>query len=141
MRIRLNDLPDVAALRVEWCKVYARAKRYTEDVWHLWAEMQRTIAFGCTEAGIWDALAADELPDSTPEINEGRRMYAAEHAETERRTCEQLTAQWTGILQKADAYLDGHSVLDSDEQVLVQLEPGDELDTEEEEAALEGNNE
>jgi hypothetical protein len=129
---------EFAALRAEWCKAYARVKRYTEDVRHLRAEMGRTIAFGRTEAANWDQLATEELPNSSPELTEGRRAYAAEHANTERRTCALLERNWAGILQKADAYLDGRMVLGTDELVRVHLDLGDEPEPEEEEARLEG---
>ncbi|KAJ7666199.1 hypothetical protein DFH06DRAFT_1323329 [Mycena polygramma] len=133
---RLHD-----ALRVEWCKAYSRAKHYTEDVRLLREEMRRTIASGVSEAAIWDGLAEDELPDSSPELTEGRRAYAAEHAETERKTCAKLTKDWAGILLRADQYLDGVSVLDTDAAVTVELEMGDELEPEEEEALLEADEE
>ncbi|KAJ7511017.1 hypothetical protein B0H11DRAFT_1701219 [Mycena galericulata] len=130
---RLHD-----ALRVEWCKAFARTSRFSEDIRHLREEMRRTIAFGYTAAEKWDALATDELPDATPELTEGRRAYAAEHADTERRTCALLERTWAAILRRADAYLAG-DLHGAGAQVTVELEMGDELDPEEEEARLEGD--
>ncbi|KAJ7475547.1 hypothetical protein B0H11DRAFT_2158492 [Mycena galericulata] len=130
---RLHD-----ALRLEWCKAYSRAKRYSEDVRLLREEMRRTVAFGYTEAQRWERLAAEELPGASAELTEGRRAYAAEHASTERRTCQLLEKKWAGILQKADAFLAGNTVLDTEAIVSVELDLGDELDPEEEEARLEG---
>ncbi|KAJ7465326.1 hypothetical protein B0H11DRAFT_2159688 [Mycena galericulata] len=130
---RLHD-----ALRLEWCKAYSRAKRYSEDVRHLREEMRRTIAFGYTEAGKWEALAEEELPDSATELTEGRRAYAAEHAAMERATCAFLETKWAGILAKADQYLAGTAELDAESVVTVEMELGDELDPEDEEAMLEG---
>ncbi|KAJ7823362.1 hypothetical protein B0H13DRAFT_1919668 [Mycena leptocephala] len=115
---RLNDPQLNDALRAEWCKA--------------------TIAFGRTEAANWDQLATEELPNSSPELTEGRRAYAAEHANTERWTCALLEHNWAGILQKADVYLDGRMVLGTDELVRVHLDLGDELEPEEEEVRLEG---
>ncbi|KAJ7429994.1 hypothetical protein B0H11DRAFT_2264473 [Mycena galericulata] len=129
------------ALRLEWCKAYARAKRYSEDVRHLREEMRRTIAYGYTEAKLWEALAEEELPGSDPELTEGRRAYAAEHAATERKTCALLERNWAGILGKADVYLAGTAELDAESVVMIEMDLGDELDPEEEEARLEGDEE
>ncbi|KAJ7872157.1 hypothetical protein B0H14DRAFT_3131652 [Mycena olivaceomarginata] len=97
------------ALRLEWCKAYARAKRYSEDVRLLREEMRRTVAF-----------AEGELPDSDPELTEGRRAYAAEHADTERKTCRRLEEKWAGILAKADQYLEGTVGLDAESVVTIE---------------------
>ncbi|KAJ7079826.1 hypothetical protein B0H15DRAFT_924531 [Mycena belliarum] len=123
---RLQD-----ALRVEW-------SRLTEEVYHLREEMRRTIEFGYTEEEQWLALAAETLPDAAPELTEGRQAYAAEHADTERRTCNFLRQKWAGILKKADEFLEGVTRMESEELVTVELSMADELDAEEEEAALEG---
>ncbi|KAJ7712653.1 hypothetical protein B0H14DRAFT_3523822 [Mycena olivaceomarginata] len=117
------------ALRLEWCKAYARAKRLSEDVRLLREEMRRMIAFGYTEAAKWDELAGEELAGSE-----------AEHAATERRTCAMLERKWAGILAKADAYLEGTVVLDT-EAVTIELDLEDELDPEAEEARLEAEEE
>ncbi|KAJ7761159.1 hypothetical protein DFH07DRAFT_957231 [Mycena maculata] len=145
---RLND-----ALRLEWCKAYARAKRYSEDVRHLREEMRRTIAFGRTAAEKWDVLSREELTvspadrihgphayglDHAATITEGRQAYAAEHAARERRTCAELERKWQGILEKADAYLQGTVALDAEAVVIVELDLGDELEPKDEEAMLEG---
>ncbi|KAJ7446031.1 hypothetical protein B0H11DRAFT_1930373 [Mycena galericulata] len=129
---RLHD-----ALRVEWCKAFARTTRFSEEIRHLREEMRRTVAFGYTAARKWDALSVEELPNSTPELTEGRRAYAAEHADTERRTCALLEKKWAAILRRADSYLAGE-IQAVGGQVTVELEMGDELDPEEEEARLEG---
>jgi hypothetical protein len=131
-------LISLLALHLEWCKVYARAKHYSEDVRLLREEMRHTVAFGYTSAALWDELAEGELPDSDPELTEGRRAYAAEHADTERKTCRRLEEKWAGILAKADQYLEGTVGLNAESMVTIELDEGDELDQEEEEARLEG---
>jgi hypothetical protein len=125
-----------AALRVEWCKVFGRTRRFDEEVRHLHAEMGRTIAAGYTEAAEWEVLAEEEHPDTSEELAEGRRAYAYEQADTERKRCEDLTNRWRGILAKADAYLAGETELVGDDVVTVELDVVDELDEEEEEARL-----
>ncbi|KAJ7437713.1 hypothetical protein FB451DRAFT_1416695 [Mycena latifolia] len=135
---RLHD-----ALRVEWCKAYSRARRYDEDVRHLREEMCRTVASGYSEAHDWEALALEELPDASPELTEGRRAYATEHAVTERDMCVMLERNWTPILAKADRYLAGGAVLDTGGDLLVTLVLSleGELDPEDKEARLEGEEE
>lgn len=103
--------------------------------------MRRTIAYGYTAAAKWAELASEELPGSDPEVTEGRRAYAAEHAAMERETCEVLERKWAGILVKADSYLEGTTGLDGDAMVRIEVDLSDELDPEEEEARLEGEEE
>ncbi|KAJ7078756.1 hypothetical protein C8R43DRAFT_910284 [Mycena crocata] len=131
------------ALRVEWCKAYTRARRYAEDVRHLRAEMERTLESGETEAWEWEEAAIESagLPGASEELAEGRRAYAAEHATIERTTCQRLRGKWAGILQRADAFLAGEEVADADGIITVELDLGDELDPEEEEARLEAEEE
>ncbi|KAJ7026921.1 hypothetical protein C8F04DRAFT_1267519 [Mycena alexandri] len=135
-----NDPRLKEALRVEWCKALARTHRYKEEVQLLREEMHRTIAFGYTEAEAWDRLGLEELEGSSAEVTEGRRGYAAEHAATERVRCAALEADWAGILRKAEAFLAGN-VAPEDGTVTVELLGADELDPEEEEALLEGEDE
>ncbi|KAJ7121769.1 hypothetical protein C8R43DRAFT_1136456 [Mycena crocata] len=137
-----NDPRLIDALRVEWCKAFARSRRYAEDVRILREEMGRTIESGKTEAADWDALAEEEsMPGATAELTEGRRAYAAQHAETERETCQRLRVNWALLMGRADAFLSGEPVSETDAQVTVELELGDELDPEEEEARLEAEEE
>ncbi|KAJ7794073.1 hypothetical protein B0H14DRAFT_3497397 [Mycena olivaceomarginata] len=129
------------ALRLEWCKAYARTRRLSEEVRLLREEMRRMIAYGRTAAEKWDDLASEEQPGMESEVTEGRRAYAFEHAAIERQTCETLDRNWAGILAKADAYLEGRTAEDRESVVTVEMEMGDELDPEEEEARLEGEEE
>ncbi|KAJ6461943.1 hypothetical protein C8R47DRAFT_993341 [Mycena vitilis] len=136
----INDDQLHQALRVEWCKAYARTRRYSEEIRLLREEMRRTVEYGYTLIGVWDHLgaAADSLPDAEPELTEGRCAYAEEQAFTERERCTALEKAWRGILGKADAYIDGETELGVDQVVVEALEAGDEMDEMEEEARLEG---
>jgi hypothetical protein len=96
--------------------------------------MRRTIAFGYTSATLWDLLASDEL-------TEGCHAYAAEQADKERATCTRLKRNWLAILQRADAYLEGSLAPEPEAAVTVEMDVADELDPEEEEAFLEGQEE
>jgi hypothetical protein len=99
--------------------------------------MGRTIEYGHTAAGKWDVHADAELPGAEPELTEGRQAYAAEKADRERETCAFLVKSWAGIRGKANAYLAGTAPVVG-EEVTIHLDMGDELDPEEEEALLEG---
>ncbi|KAJ7810465.1 hypothetical protein B0H13DRAFT_2384593 [Mycena leptocephala] len=121
-----NDPKLHEALCVEWCKVYARLRRFDEDVWLLHEEMKRTVAYGETAAEVWDGHACAELPDATPELMEGRQAYAAEQADRERRTTAFLKRQWAGILARADEYLDG-TVAEDTGEIMIQLDLGTSL--------------
>jgi hypothetical protein len=132
------DTSRFSALRVEWCKAYSRSRRFDEEVRLLQEEMRRTIAYGATAAEKWDSLASAILPDSDPELTEGRRAYAAEKADRERDTCRKLRRDWAGILAKAEVYLEGRIPVEVGE-VTVPLNLGDELDPDDEEALLEGD--
>ncbi|KAF7330703.1 CxC2 domain-containing protein [Mycena sanguinolenta] len=103
-------------------------------------EMRRTIAYGRTAATEWEKLAVEELPGASLELTEGRRAYAAEQAATEHARCADLEQRWRAILARADAYLDGETGAAS-ESVEVEVEMADELDPDEEEARLEGEDE
>ncbi|KAJ7761472.1 hypothetical protein B0H14DRAFT_3510958 [Mycena olivaceomarginata] len=129
-----------------------------EEVRLLREEMRRTIAYGETEAGDWESLAeAEVLEDevaegetedgaeaaAAAELSEGCRAYATERALTERVTCAFLRKKWVGILRKADAHLgDGDTEEGGEgETVRVELELGDELEPDDEEALLEREDE
>jgi hypothetical protein len=129
------------ALRVEWCKALARSSRYIEEVMLLREEMRRTIAYGQTAAMQWENLAVAGLPGASAEVIEGRCAYAAEQAATERARCIDLQQRWTGLLVRADAYLEGRALVDVAAPVTVEVDIADELDAEEEEARLEGEEE
>ncbi|KAF7333062.1 CxC2 domain-containing protein [Mycena venus] len=107
------------ALRVEWCKALARMSRYEEEIRLLHEEMCRTITYSETAAWEWD-----------------------QHTATERSCCADLRRRWHGILAKADAFLGGDDAaactVAAAEAVTVEVNVADELDPEEEEALLEG---
>jgi hypothetical protein len=128
-------------LKLKWCKAYARAKRFSEDVRLLREEMCRSIAYGYTAAARWEELTGAELPGLDLALTEGCRAYAAEHAATERATCALLEKNWAGILAKADVYLEGMAALDAEAIVTIEMDLEDELDPEEEEVCLEGEDE
>jgi hypothetical protein len=99
--------------------------------------MQHTVAYGETAAKIWDSHACTELPGASPALTEGRQVYAAEQADREHRTTAFLNQQWVGILARANGYLEG-TVLEDTGEIMIQLNLGDELEPDDEEVLLEG---
>ncbi|KAJ7715054.1 hypothetical protein B0H16DRAFT_1667163 [Mycena metata] len=77
----------VEALRVEWCKVYARMRRWREDVVLVEEEMRRTIEYGHWAAVEWMGRATERLSSGvSKELQEGLTAYAWEQADREGRT-------------------------------------------------------
>ncbi|KAJ7024801.1 hypothetical protein C8F04DRAFT_1192096 [Mycena alexandri] len=97
----------VDALRVEWCKAYARMRRWHEDIVLVDEEMRRTIEFGVWKAAEWEARAGARTKNITAPLVEGLRAYAMEHVEREKTTSARLGAQWAGLREKARIYLAG----------------------------------
>ncbi|KAJ7925440.1 hypothetical protein B0H13DRAFT_1600492 [Mycena leptocephala] len=125
------------ALQVEWCKAYARTRRFKEEIRLGREEMGRTIEYGHTAADKWDIHVVAKLLGVEPELTEGQWAYAAEKADREHETCAFLMKNWVGIRAKVNAYLGGTAPVEG-EEVTIRLDMGDELEPEEEEALLEG---
>ncbi|KAJ7834666.1 hypothetical protein B0H13DRAFT_1913969 [Mycena leptocephala] len=66
-----GDADLVDALRVEWCKAYARMRRWHEDIVVVDEEMRRTIDFGAYMEGEWEARATARTARMTPALAEG----------------------------------------------------------------------
>ncbi|KAK7005420.1 CxC2 domain-containing protein [Favolaschia claudopus] len=95
----------VEALRVEWCKAYARMRRWNEDVVLVEEEMRRTIEYGNWSAGQWAGRAGARGSNVEVELLEGLNAYALEQEKRELRTCTELTTKWAGIREKGRAFL------------------------------------
>ncbi|KAF8900966.1 hypothetical protein CPB85DRAFT_1228097 [Mucidula mucida] len=71
------------ALRIEWCKSRARARRYQEETEFLRVEMERYLQTLESDAAIWRSRAAGEGAECTrhiPGFVEGARAYALRQA-------------------------------------------------------------
>ncbi|KAJ6475381.1 hypothetical protein C8R45DRAFT_1159328 [Mycena sanguinolenta] len=84
----------VEALRVEWCKAYARMRRWHEDVVLVEEEMRRTIEYGYWQAREWLERSVGRESMVGDELQEGLKAYALEQVHRETRTCEDLTTKW-----------------------------------------------
>ncbi|KAJ7754658.1 hypothetical protein DFH07DRAFT_868558 [Mycena maculata] len=120
------------ALRIEWCKAYARTRRWREDVVLVEEEMRRTIEFGYWMAATWEMRAGARTRGVDEPLHEGLNAYAQE----------QLERKWAGIRAKGRAYLAGEA-LGEGARVLVNIDgeggsgEGDDDDDEAEERELE----
>ncbi|KAJ7029322.1 hypothetical protein C8F04DRAFT_1264984 [Mycena alexandri] len=117
----------VEALRVEWCKAYARMNRWHEDVVLVEEEMRRTIEYGYWSAYEWLARSTERAnSEVSEELQEGLMVYALEQADRENRTCAKLTADWSKIREKGRAYLAKETM--GGEHVVVSIEGEEEED-------------
>ncbi|KAJ7483687.1 hypothetical protein B0H11DRAFT_1659119, partial [Mycena galericulata] len=88
------------ALRVEWCKAYARMCRWHEDVVLVAEEMRRTIEYGYWSAAEWLTQIPPRAGAVTPEVEDGLKAYALEQADREVRMCEGLKDKWAAIRER-----------------------------------------
>ncbi|KAJ6451151.1 hypothetical protein C8R45DRAFT_848553 [Mycena sanguinolenta] len=95
----------VEALRVEWCKAYARMRRWHEDVVLVEEEMRRTIEYGYWQAREWLERSVVRESVVGEELQEGLKAYALEQAQREASTCEDLTAKWGFWRERGRQYL------------------------------------
>jgi hypothetical protein len=97
-------IDNLLALRVEWCKAYARMRRWREDVVLVEEEMRRTIEYGHWAGHEW-ARRVDARAGVEEELLEGLRAYAREQEKREATTRETLAVKWAGVREKGRAYL------------------------------------
>ncbi|KAJ7306865.1 hypothetical protein DFH08DRAFT_720597 [Mycena albidolilacea] len=100
-----TEMELVEALRVEWCKAYARMRRWHEDVVLVEEEMRQTIEYGYWSAHEWVRRAGMWAGTVEGEILEGLTAYAREQERREIITCEELTANWARIRERGRAFL------------------------------------
>ncbi|KAJ7753122.1 hypothetical protein DFH07DRAFT_774254 [Mycena maculata] len=122
----------VEALRVEWCKAYARMCRWHEDTVLVEEEMRRTIAYGYWSATKWIWRGGGgQRSDVDAALGEGLRAYALEQSGRELQTCEMLEKKWKGLRERACVFLARES--GPGVEVVVPLEVGDDDDPDDEE--------
>ncbi|KAJ6549339.1 hypothetical protein B0H10DRAFT_2380877, partial [Mycena sp. CBHHK59/15] len=95
----------VEALCVEWCKAYARMRRWHEDVVLVEEEMHRTIEYGYWSAVEWVRRIPQRAEDVSAELLEGLTAYGREQEARELKTCEELTEKWAAIRLRGRAFL------------------------------------
>ncbi|KAF8209183.1 hypothetical protein K438DRAFT_1572996 [Mycena galopus ATCC 62051] len=126
-----EELVEVSALRVEWCKACARMRRWHEDVILVEEEMRRTIEYGYWSAREWAKRGGARASGVDEELLEGLTAYAREQEDREITTSVQLAAKWARIREKGRAFLARESV--PGEEIVVPLDSDDEGAGDEEE--------
>ncbi|KAJ7430387.1 hypothetical protein B0H11DRAFT_2263562 [Mycena galericulata] len=95
----------VEALRVEWCKAYARMRRWHEDTVLVEEEMRRTIEYSYWAAKEWLCRGIKRVGLVDEELEEGLLTYSLEQSAREVRTGEMLTKNWAKLREKGRAFL------------------------------------
>jgi hypothetical protein len=121
------------ALRVEWCKAYARMRRWHEDVVLVEEEMRHTIEYGYWSAAEWGTRAGIREGMAEEELREGLAAYTAKQVHREINTSEELTAKWARIREQGHAYLVREMAAGADVVIPLADEDDAEGDDEEEE--------
>ncbi|KAJ7440834.1 hypothetical protein B0H11DRAFT_2163296 [Mycena galericulata] len=121
----------VEALRVEWCKAYARMRRWHEDTVLVEEEMRRTIEYGYWAASAWLYRGVQRAGVVDEELEEGLRAYSLEQADREIRTSEMLTKKWEKLREKGQAFLARKT--SPSERVVLPHDEGDVSDDDDEE--------
>ncbi|TRM55109.1 hypothetical protein BD626DRAFT_353252, partial [Schizophyllum amplum] len=79
-------------IKVEYCKAYARVKRWDEEVPLLREEMRRTLVSLEAKGARWEGIAkAENRPGP---LGEGARAYAHSQARVYRRLAAHFTELW-----------------------------------------------
>ncbi|KAF8214207.1 hypothetical protein K438DRAFT_2149407 [Mycena galopus ATCC 62051] len=126
-----TEIELVEALRVEWCKAYARMHRWEEDVVLVEEEMRCTIQYGRWSAQQWATRAGARTANVEPELVEGLTAYAQEHVDCEVTTSLELSAKWARVRERGRAYLARESA--PGVEVVVNLDDEDGVREEEDE--------
>ena len=86
---------------MEYCKAYARAKRWEEEVPLLREEMRRTLVSLEATAARWDGIAQRDARDGP--LGEGARAYAYTQADVYRRLAAHFEALWRDARKPEEA--------------------------------------
>ncbi|KAJ3546784.1 hypothetical protein NM688_g5476 [Phlebia brevispora] len=102
-----NDVDELfyqeSAVRVEWAKARARARRWSEEVLLLEEEMRRVLQYCEAEEQKWLAAACDVATsdDFSPFMKEGLSGYAFQQAACERRLYKAWSLKWEAARNRA----------------------------------------
>ena len=107
--------PDLrTALRIEWCKVQERAKRYEEELELVVEEMRRTLATFEWNAQEWETFAiSPPLGDSAIDATTigGVAAYAYKQADVQRKMVKTFADDWYHLLEQQSpklSWLEGY---------------------------------
>jgi hypothetical protein len=120
--LKRNGINKNPVLHVEWCKAYARMRRWHKDIVLVKEEMRCMIEFGSYMAEEWQWRSASRRVPMNPALAEGLRAYALEHVAWEQTTASKLSTRWTGVREKARLYMAGVPVEGGGPHVVIDLD-------------------
>lgn len=88
----------MAAVRVEWCKSYARRERWREEITLGEAEQEFTLASLAYEARAWRERA--EVQFGSIQEQRGRQAYAIRQAQWREKLALAFKKQWWSLAEK-----------------------------------------
>lgn len=103
------------ALRVEWAKSRARAKRWHEEVLLLQEEMRRVLVYLEYKAAWWVECGDAEGRETSPALAEGLRAYAEGQAQLQRDLYSKFSDKWA--LVRAGEVVDENGLVESDDEL------------------------
>jgi hypothetical protein len=93
-------------VRVEWCKAYARVKRWQEEVLLLQEEMARCLRSLEWQATVWDGRAAEPHYSGkrtySPMHRDGAMVFAARQAALRRALAARFRRMWWSLTDKIE---------------------------------------
>lgn len=106
----------IPALRIEWCRVRARAMRWSEEVPMLREEMRRVLEYLSWHAGWWINLGNNTLPGLSGPDREGASAYAYKQACYRQVLRSKFDGLWEHCSELASSGIGGkNDILDLDE--------------------------
>ncbi|TRM57043.1 hypothetical protein BD626DRAFT_574870 [Schizophyllum amplum] len=91
-------------IRVEWCKAFARLRRWQEQIPLLREEMRRTLVSLKHRAKLWEARMKADVREGA--VGEGARAYAARQARVYTQLGEHFQTMWRAAPANAQINLD-----------------------------------
>ena len=84
-------------MRVEWCRAYARKKRWSEEVALLEEEQRRVLASLKWGEQWWQKWADLEEEGTSPALRRGRRAYVLQQKAWLIRVGARFARRWAGL--------------------------------------------
>jgi hypothetical protein len=98
-------LIDTLAMRVEYGKAHARARRYVEEEELILEEMGRTLRFLKWKSDWWLSLDVDSNRHSS-RVREGRKAYSAKQAFLLKALSSKFNSSWRNVLNELNLVVD-----------------------------------
>ncbi|KAJ6510913.1 hypothetical protein C8R45DRAFT_965557 [Mycena sanguinolenta] len=110
-----DDVAMNEAVRIEWAKSRARAKRWAEEVDLLEEEMRRVLAFLRWRSGWWGGMVGRRELPAGPQL-EGETAYALRQAGIQAEMADEFEREWKDLADLIRQGRDGTLAVDDDEE-------------------------